>query len=935
MSGGLELRPLLHGRYFIAVARALSSSVLALGSLVAVGWLFDIQPLCSIHPDWVPIKFNSALCFICIGAVLLSRTRQSRGRTERAAELALAIFVISIGILTLIQYAAGIDLGIDELLVRDTITAIPSHPGRMAFGGVINFILLGSSLLSYGFELRGRRLALYPALATWFIAFFSLIGFVHDAGSYLFFRYVLTSPHASFMFIFSSTAILLLLHHSGFMKKITRGSGAVLAARLFPVIFIMPFVFGWVERHLVGLGLFNHRIGTALFDGLYATAFALLIYFVVRVLYARDKERNGMLESLRISEERYRLITDNMTDTIWLMDPRLNYVFTSPSAARTLGYSPAELDRLPLEMLYTPSSHKRLMEAMNKLLSGERLMKEEPLFANHLDLEMIRKDGSVFWGEMKLDLVLDAGGKPSAILGVGRDVSDRVRAEEESRRKNLEIEAINEELTAALEEMEAANEELQVSNQMFEESEERYRLLVETAPDAIFVQIGGKFSYVNPAMEELMRASEEALLGTSVLERMHPDFHDAIRERIRMLNEERKPVPRLDQKYIRMDGTIVDVEVSAVPLTYKGEHGALVFVRNITERKHAEEALARERDRANLYFEIARVMLVALDAKANISLINRRGCKILGYKRDELIGKNWFETCLPEADKENVRVVFDKLMKGDTGLSEYAENLIVTKDGDLRKIAWHNTLLRDERGVITGTLSSGEDITERERAKERIIASLREKEVLLREIHHRVKNNMQVISSMLGLQSAHTADPGLAQVFAEVQQRIKSMAIIHEMLYKSESLAAIDMRGYINALCLFLFQTYTINTNRVSFLIDIEDISLELNIAVPLGLIANELISNSLKYAFPDGRGGSIKISMRCEDGVYAFSVRDDGVGLPEGLDPATGATLGLRLVDILVKQLDGNISIESNGGSAFNIIFGTEGRGKERHDEQ
>jgi len=348
-----------------------------------------------------------------------------------------------------------------------------------------------------------------------------------------------------------------------------------------------------------------------------------------------------------------------------------------------------------------------------------------------------------------------------------------------------------------------------------------------------------------------------------------------------------------------------------------------------------ENELERERDRANLYFEIAGVMLLALDANANITLINRRGCEVLGYEKDELMGRSWFETFVPEHDRERVRSVFNRLMKGDVELSEYAENHIVTKDGELRLIAWHNTLLRDERGYITGTLSSGEDITERERAKERIVASLREKEVLLREIHHRVKNNMQVISSILGLQSAHTGNPELTEVFNEVQQRIKSMSIIHEMLYKTASLADIDMRAYINALCMFLFQSYRIDSNRVSLRIDIENISLEIGTAVPLGLIANELISNALKYAFPGGAKGSIMISMRRENGEYAFSVCDDGVGLPDGFDAETASTLGLRLVGILVKQLNGSMTVGGGAGSSFNIVFEAKERGKERHHEK
>jgi|GEM_PF-461099 len=935
MSEVYQLRPVYHGRYYTAAARFLAFCVLAFASLMAAGWLFDIHTLRGFTIDWMPMRFNSALCFVCIGAALLLKMRGPRRRASKVVENTLAAFICAVGALTLLQYATGIDLGIDELLLRDTVSTVPVLPGRISFVSAVNFTLIGFSLLAYKMDLRGRPVALHPALAVLFISYFSLLGSFHDIDSYLFYRKLLSSAYASLLFILSSIALLLSLHRMGFMKSITSGNGGVVAGRLIPLVFILPFVFGGLELYLVDRGILGHRIATALHDSFHAVILTFFLYYLARLLNTRDLERETLLASIMSSEERYRLIADHMGDNIFFMDTDFKIVFTSPSVERSMGYAAAELRGLPFGRLFSTESEKKLMETIASEMSAERFAQRLIPVGCRLDLEMIRKDGSSFWGEIRLDLVRNAEGKPEAIVGMGRDVSDRIRAEAEAAGKTAELEATNEELNSTVEELESAQENLIESRRLIEESEERYRRLVEFAPDGILVQIGGKFAYMNPAMEEIFGASKEAILGTPILERMHPDFRDTVRERMRLLNEKREAVPRMDQKYLRVDGTTVDVEVSAVPFAFHGEHGALVFVRDVTERKRAEAALERERDRANLYFEIAGVMLLALDSNANISLVNKKGCEILGHEKNELMGRNWFETFVPEPERERVCSVFNRLMKGDVELSEYAENHIVTKDGELRLIAWHNTLLRDDRGYITGTLSSGEDITERERAKERIVASLREKEVLLREIHHRVKNNMQVISSILGLQSAHTGNPELTEAFNEVQQRIKSMSIIHEMLYKTASLADIDMRAYINALCMFLFQSHRIDSNRISLRIDIENIFLEIGTAVPLGLIANELISNALKYAFPGGGRGSIMISMRRENGEYAFSVRDDGVGLPDGFDAEAGSTLGLRLVGILVKQLNGSMAVGGGAGSSFSIVFGAKDRGKERHHEK
>jgi two-component sensor histidine kinase/DNA-binding response OmpR family regulator len=204
---------------------------------------------------------------------------------------------------------------------------------------------------------------------------------------------------------------------------------------------------------------------------------------------------------------------------------------------------------------------------------------------------------------------------------------------------------------------------------------------------------------------------------------------------------------------------------------------------------------------------------------------------------------------------------------------------------------------------------------------ERIMASLEEKEVLLREIHHRVKNNLQIIYSLLSLQERYIKDENYREMFKDTQNRICSMAFIHEELYKSENLAKIDLDSYIKYLASSLFRTYE-TTSKIALKIDVEDVSLSINSAIPCGLILNELISNSLKHAFPEGREGEIKITLRYIENKIELVVSDDGISIPEDLDIQNSESLGLQLVIALVKQLEGIIELDRSGGTTFKITF-------------
>jgi PAS domain S-box-containing protein len=216
------------------------------------------------------------------------------------------------------------------------------------------------------------------------------------------------------------------------------------------------------------------------------------------------------------------------------------------------------------------------------------------------------------------------------------------------------------------------------------------------------------------------------------------------------------------------------------------------------------------------------------------------------------------------------------------------------------------------------------DITEKKKAEEAIKRSLTEKDILLKEIHHRVKNNLQIVTSLLKLQSSYVDDEKVRQLFRESQNRVQSMALIHQKLYLTKDLSHIKLNDYLNNIILHLQHSYGILEDRVQIVIDDKDISISLDNAVPCGLIINELVSNSLKYAFPGNRKGSIFIDTAYDDitGRYWLSVRDDGIGLPDELHPRHTNTFGLRLVSTLVEQMDGNLEVITGSGTEYRITF-------------
>ncbi|WP_286242037.1 sensor histidine kinase [Methanobacterium ferruginis] len=250
----------------------------------------------------------------------------------------------------------------------------------------------------------------------------------------------------------------------------------------------------------------------------------------------------------------------------------------------------------------------------------------------------------------------------------------------------------------------------------------------------------------------------------------------------------------------------------------------------------------------------------------------------------------------------------------------FLEHRLLTMNG-WRWIAWADKAIMDDEGELEAFVGVGRDITERKLAEDRIMKSLKEKELLLREVHHRVKNNLQIISTLLSLQSSQIEEEQVIDLYRQSQNRILSIALIHENLYQSEDLTNINFANYVKNLVDDLFHSYGVNSENIHIKLNIKDIIMGIETAIPCGLIINELISNTLKHAFPEGKGEiDVELSEK-NAGKYLLKVKDSGKAFPKGFDIDKTDTLGMKLISSLVSQLDGEMVLDKDN-KEFKIEF-------------
>ncbi len=451
------------------------------------------------------------------------------------------------------------------------------------------------------------------------------------------------------------------------------------------------------------------------------------------------------------------------------------------------------------------------------------------------------------------------------------------------------------------------------------DSEHKFRQLTENISIAVFTfNMEGRFTYVNPSTEKITGFSEKELLSMKFFDIVHPEHREQVMTRgfNRIKGEE--VVQQYDFKIITKQGEIRWIEIFNSRTTIDGLVVVLGTATDITDRKSADQRIRESEGKYKYLVESIEEGMVIADELENFTFYNEAARKIFGYNDKEMNTMN-FEKLVSPDDFNRLKVETDNRLKGQS--SKY-EIEIIRKDGEKRLISVTASPLFDHDDY-TGSIGIFVDITEIRQAEEKIKSQLREKEVMLQEIYHRVKNNLQIISSMLKLQASYIDDEYAIQLFRNCQHRVKSMSLVHEKLYKSSDLTNISFKDYTNSLIKNLFHSLNINSNRIGYELDIKDVNLDITIAIPCGLIINELITNALKYGFPEDKQGIIKVSMtKLDNGKLNLTVLNNGVDLPEDFDMTNLSSFGMRLVDILKDQLGAELNIERKDGVAFSLTF-------------
>ena len=351
----------------------------------------------------------------------------------------------------------------------------------------------------------------------------------------------------------------------------------------------------------------------------------------------------------------------------------------------------------------------------------------------------------------------------------------------------------------------------------------------------------------------------------------------------------------------------------------------------VAERTAALEASAmrlRESEESfRAIFEDAGIGISVLNRDTKLLQANPTMQEMFGYSATEMLNMEMAACTYPD-DMLIDLDLFQEVFAGH--LDRYqVEKRYLRKDGELLWGRFTATAITDATGQPRFVIGMLEDITERKLAEarlrsgeERLKAALREKEVLLKEIHHRVKNNLQIIASLLSLQSDQLKDPADLALFEDTQHRVKSMALIHESLYRTGDLAHFNFAQYVDGLCTDLLRSYTDGTSQIRLHTELAELTFDVDTAVPCGLILNELLTNALKYAFPEGQPGEIFIGLQAEPGHVTLKVHDTGIGFPADLDFRHTESLGLQLVSMLTEQLGGTVRLSRDCGTTFTITF-------------
>ena len=583
-------------------------------------------------------------------------------------------------------------------------------------------------------------------------------------------------------------------------------------------------------------------------------------------------------EIIRLGEERFRNLFDQTADALFIHDSGGRILNVNMAACKSLGYTSEEILNKNISTFAEAFTAERLERLTADLQIGEAATFE----GTHR-----RKDGTTH--PVSVRIVIFQSGEEKLYLAATRDISGLKQTEKD-----------------------------------FEESENRYRRLFENNPLPMYIYdvMSLRILEVNEAFIARYGYGRDEILNRTIRD-IRPD--DEVHRLVPHLRElEQGMVYTGVWKHLKKDGTVIDVDITSTDFPYGNAGARLVLCKDITEKIRFEEELKESETRYRKLFEDNPMPMMIVEPETLRFLAVNEAAEVhYGWTRNEFLEM----TVKDIRPAEDIEAAVGYIREMEPGLDKVGVWRHRKKDGSVIHvdITSHSLTYLGKKAQ----LALCQDVTERvetekvnRRNEERIRSSLREKEILLREVHHRVKNNLQVISGLLNLQAQHITDPGAREVYKESQNRVITMGLIHEELYQSKDLAQVDFAAYIQNLASILLASYG-KEHTVALLIDAEHIEMIVDTAIPCGLIVNEIITNSLKHAFPEDANGEVKVDFRSVgDDTYQLTISDNGVGFPEDFDFRGSSSLGLQLVTVMTDMLGGTIELNRENGSAFTITF-------------